>query len=226
MRPLAAGWRAARVRSRAAPPAPATDRNGPGCGGPAGNNRDGAPFLSRYRITRNRTEAPIVETLVTDIPDDLQERILHTLERAGADKRPLATAESCTGGLLASLFTDVEGYSGAFERGYVVYSTAAKTEMLGVPADLLDAHGAVSRPVAIAMAEGALRRSEAYAALSVTGYAGPGGDDAEEGLVHFACAASGRPTAHREEHFGAVGRSGVRLACIGVAVDLFMEAMR
>lgn len=169
-------------------------------------------------------EATIVETLATDIPDDLQERILHVLERACDLERSIATAESCTGGLVASLFTDVEGCSHAFDRGFVVYSEAAKTGMLGVPADLLSEHGAVSRPVAIAMAEAALARSEAHSAFSVTGFAGPAGDN-EEGLVHFACATRGRATVHREEHFGTIGRSGVRLACLRVAIEMFEEAL-
>ncbi|WP_375262299.1 CinA family protein [Palleronia sp.] len=167
----------------------------------------------------------MVETLVTDIPDDLQVEIRQVLERACELERPLATAESCTGGLVASVLTDVDGSSHAFERGYVVYTRRAKSEVLGVPADMLEEHGAVSRPVALAMAEGALARSAAHAAFSVTGFAGPGGDDAEEGLVHFACAIRGRETLHREEHFGPIGRSGVRLACIRVAVEMFKEAL-
>lgn len=170
-------------------------------------------------------EAIIVETLATDIPDDLQERILHVLERACDLERLLATAESCTGGLVASLLTDVEGCSHAFERGYVVYTDNAKAEMLGVPPAMLSEHGAVSRPVAIAMAEGALAQSSAHSVFSVTGYAGPAAGDAEEGLVHFARATRGRETAHREEHFGPIGRSGVRLACLRVAIEMFEEAM-
>jgi nicotinamide-nucleotide amidase len=173
---------------------------------------------------RKTLEAVIVETLATDIPDHVQDRILRLLERASELRRPLATAESCTGGLLASVFTDVEGYSHAFERGYVVYAAASKTEMLGVSPDLLDRHGPVSREAAIAMAEGALERSDAHVALSVTGNAGPAGDD-EEGLVHFACASRGRETAHREEHFGAIGRAGVRQECLRVAIDMFGEAL-
>ena len=167
----------------------------------------------------------MVETLTADIPDDLQDQIRQVLDRACDLERTLATAESCTGGLIASVLTDVDGSSHAFERGYVVYTNQAKTDMLGVPADLLDEHGAVSRPVAIAMADGALARSQAHAAFAVTGFAGPAGDDAEEGLVHFACAVRGRETLHREEHFGPIGRSGVRLACIRLAVDMFKEAL-
>ncbi|MBF9266417.1 CinA family protein, partial [Acidovorax cattleyae] len=87
----------------------------------------------------------------------------------------MATAESCTGGMIAGACTDLAGSSQWFERGFVTYSNTAKTELLGVPAALIDTHGAVSEPVARAMAEGALRHSRAHAALSVTGVAGPGG---------------------------------------------------
>lgn len=126
--------------------------------------------------------------------------------------------------MVASLLTDVQGCSHAFERGYVAYTDAAKTEMLGVPPDLLAEHGAVSRPAAIAMAEGALARSGADFAFSVTGFAGPAGD-AEEGLVHFACASRRRETLHREAHYGPIGRSGVRLACLRVAIEMFDEVL-
>jgi len=166
----------------------------------------------------------MVETLVTDIPDALQDRIRQVLDRACGLERMLATAESCTGGLVASLFTDVEGSSHAFDRGYVVYTDRAKADMLGVPPDLLNRHGAVSRPVAIAMADGTLDRSAAHVAFSVTGLAGPAGG-AEEGLVHFGCAVRNRKTLHREEHFGSIGRSGVRLACLQVAVEMFEEGL-
>ncbi|WP_299815980.1 CinA family protein [uncultured Jannaschia sp.] len=165
----------------------------------------------------------MVETLTAEIPEDLQNRIHGILKEACERGRNLVTAESCTGGLIASLFTDVDGCSRAFERGYITYTDDAKADMLGVPRDMLDAHGAVSRPVAIAMAEGARTRSNAYCALSVTGFAGPAGDN-EEGLVHFGCAVEGRETMHREAHFGSLGRGGVRLACLRTAVEMFEEA--
>ncbi len=126
--------------------------------------------------------------------------------------------------MVASLLTDVQGCSHAFERGYVSYTDKAKIDMLGVPADLLAEYGAVSMPVALAMAEGALERSGADLAFSVTGFAGPAGD-AEEGLVHFGCASRRRETLHREAHYGPIGRSGVRLACLGVAIEMFAEAL-
>lgn len=137
----------------------------------------------------------------------------------------LATAESCTGGLVAALLTDIEGCSHAYERGFVTYSDAAKQEMLGVAADMLETHGAVSEPVAIAMAEGALRRSEAEIAISVTGFAGPGGPEAEEGLVHFALAREGRNTVHRVESFGALGRDPIRQRSLATILEMLEETV-
>lgn len=103
------------------------------------------------------------------------------------DRLMLATAESCTGGLVAAAITDISGSSQWFERGFVTYSNQAKTEMIGVPAELIDKHGAVSEPVARAMAEGALINSRAQVALSITGVAGPGGGTADKpvGMVCF-----------------------------------------
>lgn len=122
----------------------------------------------------------------------------------------LTTAESCTGGLVAALMTDIEGCSHAFERGYVTYTDASKHECLGVNPDLLRQKGAVSKEVAIAMADGALRLSGAQVAVSVTGFAGPGGEYDEEGLVHFALAREGAATIHEQQSFGPVGRDRIR----------------
>lgn len=166
----------------------------------------------------------MTDTLPSDIPDDLTERVERLLRRACDADLSIATAESCTGGLLASLLTDVQGCSHAFERGFVTYAEAAKEQVLGVSRAMLDAHSAVSEPVARAMAEGALERSEADLALSVTGYAGPS-KEGEEGLVHLACARRGRETLAREEHYGAIGRGGVRLAALRTAVAMIEEAM-
>ncbi len=107
------------------------------------------------------------------------------------------------------------------ERGFVTYTDEAKHDMLGIPLDLIRRDGAVSKAVAEAMAEGALARSRATLAVSVTGFAG---DGAEPGLVHFACARHGRDTLHREEHFGDIGRGEIRLACMRVAVEM-LDAM-
>jgi nicotinamide-nucleotide amidase len=137
----------------------------------------------------------------------------------------IATAESCTGGLVAAALTEIAGSSDVFERGFVTYSNAAKAAQLGVPAALLEAHGAVSESVARTMAEGALRQSRAQLAVSITGIAGPGGGSAEKpvGLVHFA-ASAGAGTVHRRELFGDIGRERVRLASVAVALRLLREA--
>jgi nicotinamide-nucleotide amidase len=128
----------------------------------------------------------------------------------------LATAESCTGGLVAAVLTSIPGCSSAFERGFVTYSNDAKIEMLGVPAALIEAHGAVSEPVARAMAEGALARSKADIAVSVTGIAGPDGGSEEKpvGLVHFACARRDNPTEHVRMLFGQRPREEIMQASV------------
>ena len=138
----------------------------------------------------------------------------------------LATAESCTGGLVAGVLTEIAGSSGVVERGFVTYSNAAKHELLGVPDEMLAAHGAVSEPVARAMAEGALAHSSADVAVAVTGVAGPGGGTAAKpvGLVHFAAARRGGETLHRECRFGDIGRGPVRLASVREALQLVLRA--
>jgi nicotinamide-nucleotide amidase len=120
------------------------------------------------------------------------------------------------------LLTDLPGVAHAFERGFVTYTNEAKHEMLGVPMDVIEEKSAVSKEVAIAMAEGALERSRANITLSVTGYADSGD---EAGLVHFGCARAGRITAHREEHFGPIGRGPVRLECMRVAVEMMTDML-
>lgn len=167
----------------------------------------------------------MTETLSPVLPDEVDAAARQLLERACDKDLTLATAESCTGGLLASLLTDVEGASHAFERGFIVYTDEAKAEMLGVPADLIAAEGAVSEAVARRMAEGALRYSKAQIALGVTGFAGPGAPGDEPGLVHFACARDGRPTTYREEHFGDIGRGPVRIECLRVGLEMLSEAL-
>ena len=167
----------------------------------------------------------MAETLSIDLSSPVEQAIERILRRACDAELRLATAESCTGGLLASLLTDVQGCSHAFERGFVVYTDEAKREMLGVDGEMLRHRGAVSEPVARAMAEGALDRSSADIALSVTGFAGPTGGQGEEGLVHFACARRGRPTMHRECHYGPLGRGGVRLECLKTATNMLENAI-
>ncbi|MBR0648855.1 CinA family protein [Roseomonas terrae] len=131
----------------------------------------------------------------------------------------VATAESCTRGLLAALLTDIEGCSHAFERGFVCYADEAKIEMLGVDADLLARLGAVSHDVAEAMAAGALARSRADIALSITGYTDDSGEG-EAGLVFFGLACRGLPVCVEERRFGDIGRGAARIACLSTGLML------
>jgi len=140
----------------------------------------------------------------------------------------IATAESCTGGLLAGLLTEVPGASGMLERGFVTYSNAAKIELLGVDKALIERYGAVSGEVARAMAEGALDNTPAHVALSVTGIAGPDGGSPEKpvGLVYVGVAGKGQETRTRECRFGNIGRCEIRLASVREAVSLAVEAVK
>ena len=165
------------------------------------------------------------ETLDPVLPNKVQDRAERVLRAADEQELKLATAESCTGGLLAALLTDVHGLGHVFDRGFVVYAKQAKCDLLGIAREKVDSCGAVSEPVAREMAQGALRRSEADIAVSITGFAGPGGPGDEEGLVHFACARRGGDTAHREEHFGKIGRDGVRIAALETALEMLEQAL-
>ena len=138
----------------------------------------------------------------------------------------IATAESCTGGLLAAALTEIAGSSAVFERGFVTYTNVAKSQSLGVPHALLNSFGAVSAEVAGAMAEGALARSNADVAVAITGVAGPdGGSDAKPvGLVHFGLAREHMRTVTIERRFGAIERAGVREASVNVALMLLRQA--
>lgn len=156
------------------------------------------------------------------------EKAVAVLEACRQANVMLSTAESCTGGLIAAALTDIGGSSDVVERGFVTYSNEAKTEMLGVPANLLAERGAVSREVALAMAEGALAHSKAGVSIAVTGVAGPGGGTVEKpvGLVHIAAQRTGSPPLHRECRFGDIGRAEVRQATVLAALDLVIEALR
>jgi nicotinamide-nucleotide amidase len=152
------------------------------------------------------------------------EEILAAAKAKGA---MIATAESCTGGVISAAITDVAGSSAAFDRGFVTYTNAAKEAMLGVRAETLAAHGAVSEEVAREMAEGALARSDAAIAVSVTGIAGPGGSEFKpEGRVCFGLAATGKPTLTETVEFGAIGRANVRKATVDRALALLLAALR
>ncbi|MHA7886493.1 CinA family protein [Roseicyclus sp.] len=147
--------------------------------------------------------------------------VLDALRRRGWR---LATAESCTGGMIAAALTEVPGASDVVDRGFVTYSNAAKTEMLGVRPATLQAHGAVSEPVAAEMAHGALARAQAEIAVSVTGIAGPGGSDHKpEGRVCFGLAHGGRVLTETRE-FGAIGRAEVRAAALRHALAMLLAA--
>ncbi|WP_193141190.1 CinA family protein [Meridianimarinicoccus sp. MJW13] len=152
--------------------------------------------------------------------------VARILDKARARGLLIATAESCTGGLIAGALTEVAGSSDVVDRGFVTYSNAAKQAMLGVRADTLDAHGAVSEQVAREMAEGALARSDAQLAVSVTGIAGPGGSEHKpEGRVCFGLAMTGQPTRIETQDFGAIGRTQVRAATVARALDLLEAAL-
>ena len=147
-------------------------------------------------------------------------RVLFHLDELGIKA---ATAESCTGGMVAAALTAIAGSSSVVDRGFVTYSNEAKTEMLGVPAELIVQHGAVSEAVARAMAEGALAHSHAQIAVAITGIAGPGGGSADKpvGLVHFACATAGQPTRHQAVIFPG-DRAAVRQAAAMTALDMLL----
>lgn len=149
--------------------------------------------------------------------------LLDELRRRGLK---LVTAESCTGGLIAAVLTEIAGSSDVVERGFVTYSNAAKHELLGVPEAMLGEHGAVSEPVARAMATGALAHARADVAVAVTGVAGPGGgsDSKPVGLVHIAAARKGGAVIHCECRFGDIGRGPIRMASVEIALQLVARA--
>lgn len=178
---------------------------------------DGAPATPR----RLRAGFPV-------FPPDLMAQATTIVVDARARGLTLTTAESCTGGLVAAIITEIAGSSSVFERGLVTYSNAVKTELLGVPDAVLDEHGAVSAACAVAMADGALSRSGADMAVSVTGIAGPGGATPLKpvGLVHFALARRGFDTASVERRFGDAGRGAVRMASVAQALAMLADALR
>ena len=165
------------------------------------------------------------ETLEPALPDHLDEQAGRLMHKLCDRKLTVATAESCTGGMLAALLTDIEGAGHGFERGFVTYTEDSKAELLGIDPAILKKNQAVSEAVARAMAEGALARSKADIAIGITGFAGPAGEDHEQGLVHIALAHRGRATIHREEHFGAIGRGPVRVKSLKVMLDLLEQGL-
>jgi nicotinamide-nucleotide amidase len=152
-------------------------------------------------------------------------RAVAVLDACRERRLTVATIESCTGGLVAGALTAVPGSSDVVSGGLVTYSNAAKTALAGVPSQLIDSHGAVSEPVARAMAQGGRTRLDTSLAVAVTGVAGPSGGSAAKpvGLVHFACA-SPAGTAHRVERFGPLSRDEIRRLSVLVALDMLREA--
>lgn len=160
-------------------------------------------------------------------PDDIQlaaEAVIHAAIKAGV---LIATAESCTGGLVSGALTAVAGSSAVLDRGFVTYSNESKAELLGVSEGLLTQFGAVSEPVARAMTLGAVDRSRASAAVSITGIAGPGGGSLQKpvGLVHFAAVGPQGGVVHVERRFGEIGREAVRQESVRVALALLLDAV-
>jgi nicotinamide-nucleotide amidase len=149
------------------------------------------------------------------------------LADARAHRLRIATAESCTGGLIAALLTEIPGSSDVFDRGFVTYSNRAKSDMLSVPGDLIADLGAVSEGVSRAMAEGAVANSNAHMAVAVTGVAGPGGGTGMKpvGLVHIAAARERRSILHEAHRFGDIGRSEIRLKTVEAALLLLQRVM-
>lgn len=149
------------------------------------------------------------------------------LQECRERKLRIATAESCTGGLVAGALTEIAGSSDVVDRGFVTYSNRAKSAMLGVPGDLIADVGAVSEPVARFMAEGALEHSDAHLSVAITGVAGPGGGTPLKpvGLVHFATARANSGIFHRVEMFGDIGRDRVRMASVRVALEMMRDRL-
>ena len=166
----------------------------------------------------------MAEALDPAIPAAVDELAKLVLREACDRAVMLTAAESCTGGLLASLLTDIPLMSHAFERGFVTYTHDAKAEMLGVPGDLLAREGAVSEACARAMAEGALAHSHADVAVSITGFT-EGGPDQPAGLVHLAVVRRGGPTEHRRLELGDVGRAKVRIGALQAALEMLAERL-
>lgn len=150
--------------------------------------------------------------------------ILAACKKHGAT---LATVESCTGGLLSAMLTELPGSSSMFTHGFITYANAAKTELVGVDTALIKHHGAVSEAVARAMAEGALKASSATLAIAITGIAGPQTDGSKKpvGTVHFACAMRGKPTIHQHKIF-AGDRSEIRLSAVDAALDMILAELK
>ncbi|NRP85564.1 Nicotinamide-nucleotide amidohydrolase PncC [Ensifer adhaerens] len=165
---------------------------------------------------------------MTHFPEDILALAQTIVTDFTAKGRMVATAESCTGGLIAGALTEIPGSSSVVDRGFVTYTNAAKMEMLGVQEQTLARFGAVSKETALQMAHGALFRSHADLAVAVTGIAGPGGGSAEKpvGLVHLAAKARNGALIHHEMRYGDIGRDKVRLATVKTALEMLIALDR
>jgi len=159
-------------------------------------------------------------------PDNIVALATRIIADFGPAAKMVATAESCTGGLIAGALTDIAGSSAVIDRGFVTYTNQAKIDMLGVKSATLDAFGAVSRETALQMVHGALFRSRASFAVAVTGIAGPGGGSPEKpvGLVHLAVKSRAGHALHREMRYGDIGREQVRMATVRTALEMILDA--
>ena len=193
---------------------------------------DRSRFISETGVgASTKSVMPLVRTRFGDyekhmFPDDIQQLAQQIVAASTARGLMLATAESCTGGLVASALTAVPGSSSALDRGFVTYSNEAKSQMLGVRQTTLMAHGAVSEETARAMAEGAVSNSRAEISVSVTGIAGPGGgsDEKPVGLVHFASQGP-KGLTHVQKRFGDIGRDAIRMASVRTALSMLADQL-
>jgi nicotinamide-nucleotide amidase len=164
---------------------------------------------------------------VNIFPEDISESAARLLEKCCRRGLTLATAESCTGGLLAACLTSIAGSSDVFERGFVTYSNQSKMNLLGVTAGTLEAHGAVSAETAVEMGEGLLRNSRADIGISITGIAGPGGgsDEKPVGLVHMAVSRRLKPVLQHEFRFGPLPRNSIQIEAVRSALNLIARSV-
>ena len=158
-------------------------------------------------------------------PADIEAMAARIISAFGARRLTLATAESCTGGLIIGALTEISGSSSVVDRGFITYSNQAKIDLLGVQPETLERFGAVSRQTALEMVDGALRQAGSDLAVAVTGIAGPGGGSADKpvGLVHLAAGSAKGKRLHREMRYGELGRSGIRLATVRTALQMLIE---
>ena len=165
---------------------------------------------------------------MSPFPFQVEELAAAIIDRYKGGGLMLATAESCTGGLIAAALTEISGSSAVVDRGFVTYTNEAKMDLLGVSPATLIRHGAVSRETALQMARGALYRSRAHVSVAVTGIAGPTGGLPEKpvGLVHLAVQTKSGLLLHREMRYGDIGRSGVRMSTLHTALDMLIEAVQ